>query len=221
MAAQTYLQLVNKVLVRLRESTVATVTETSYSTLIGALMNRVKSEIEDAWRWHALRDTYQITTTPGTATYVLTDSGPDAVIIDAYNTSQQRQMERGNVRDFNNKFFGVTTAVTGNPTQFLEGGLNVDFDLSIDIWPIPATGVTDVIKFNIYVPQAELSAGSDVPLVPQNVLVEGTVARAIMERGDDGGVAIQSQEALYRELLSSAIARDAGRDEFELIWSPL
>ncbi len=55
MASTTYLQIVNKVLVRLREDTVATVVENSYSTLIGALVNRVKTEMEDTWRWHALR----------------------------------------------------------------------------------------------------------------------------------------------------------------------
>lgn len=216
MASSTYLQIVNKVLVRLRENTVSTVSENKYSTLIGALVNRVKTELEDTWRWHALRDTYLVTCVPGTATYVLTGSGPDAIILDAYNTSTQQMMKRSTVRKMNDQFFGVATPTTGRPTEYLPAGMNVDFDLSVDIWPVPTHA--DALKFNLYLPQAELTNDSDVPRVPIVPLVEGTVARAIAERGDDGGVVIQSQEALFRELVASAVSRDAGKDETELDW---
>lgn len=219
MASTTYLQVVNKVLTRLRESTVATVTENAYSTLIGSIVNKVKTEIEDAWRWHALRDTYSVDCAIGTVSYVLTGSGPDAVIIDAWNASQERQMSPGTVSKFNERYFGTLTPQTGNPTEYVIGGLDANYDLSIDVWPKPSA--TDVLKFNLYKPQAELSAGADVPLVPIAVLVEGAVTRAMAERGDDGGVQTQQQEALYRDLLASAIARDAGRDESELIWVPV
>ena len=45
----TYLTLVNNVLKRLRERTVSTVEETSYSTLIAMLVNDAKQEVEQAW----------------------------------------------------------------------------------------------------------------------------------------------------------------------------
>jgi hypothetical protein len=44
----TYLELVNDVLVRLRETTVSSVSETSYSSLIGKFVNDAKRQIEDA-----------------------------------------------------------------------------------------------------------------------------------------------------------------------------
>lgn len=216
MASSTYLQIVNKVLVRLRESTVSTVSETTYSALIGALVNRVKTELEDTWRWHALRDTYLVTCVPGTATYVLTGSGPDAVILDAYNTTTRQQMKLATVASMNDRFFGVGTPSSGRPSEYISAGLNVDFDLSIDIWPVPTHA--DALKFNLYLPQAELTNDSDVPRVPVVPLVEGAVARAIAERGDDGGVVVQSQESLYRELVASAVARDSAKDESELNW---
>lgn len=219
MASTTYLQLVNKVLVRLREDTVATVTENSYSTLIGALVNRVKTEMEDTWRWHALRDTYEVTCVPGTASYTLTGSGPDAVILDAYNTTTHTEMTLATVRQMNERFFKVPTVITGRPTDYITAGLNSSFDLALDIWPVPTNA--DVLKFNLYLPQAELSDDTDVPRVPIVPLVEGAIARAIAERGDDGGILIQSQEALYRELLASAVARDAARDETEVMWVPM
>jgi len=221
MASVTYLQVVNKVLVRLRESSVATVTENAYSTLIGSIVNKVKTEIEDAWRWHALRDTYSVTCVADTVSYVLTGSGPDAVVIDAWNSSQQRQMSPGTVSKFNERYFGTITPETGSPTEYVLGGLDASYDLSIDVWPRPTAATLDTLKFNLYKPQAELSAGSDVPLVPIAVLVEGAVTRAMAERGDDGGVQTQQQEALFRDLLASAIARDSGRDESELMWVPI
>lgn len=219
MASTTYLQVVNKVLTRLRESTVATVTENSYSTLIGSLVNKVKTEIEDAWQWHSLRDTYDVTCVVGTSTYVLTDSGPDAVVVDAWNASMQSPMRPTSSYVMNQRFFGTTTPITGRPSEYVMGGLNASYDQSYDVWPVPTH--TDLLKFNLYKPQAELSSGSDVPLVPIAVLVEGAVTRAMAERGDDGGIATQQQEALYRDLLASAVARDSARDDSELVWVPV
>ncbi len=47
--ATTYLSMVNDVLTRLRESTVSSVTQNDYSSLIGSLVNDAKREVEDAW----------------------------------------------------------------------------------------------------------------------------------------------------------------------------
>ena len=44
----TYLNLINGVLRRLRETTVSTYTETTYSTMIGDLINDAKTTIEEA-----------------------------------------------------------------------------------------------------------------------------------------------------------------------------
>lgn len=54
--ARSYLQLVNDVLIRLREPQVASVGQTTYSALIGALVNDAKREVEDAWQWSCLLD---------------------------------------------------------------------------------------------------------------------------------------------------------------------
>jgi hypothetical protein len=65
----TYLELVNDVLVRLRESTVSTVSETSYSSLIGKFVNDAKRQIEDAYAWNVLGTTITLSTTSGTYQY--------------------------------------------------------------------------------------------------------------------------------------------------------
>src|SRR5207247_471331 len=104
--ALTWLQIINCILVRLREVTVAVNDSTDYSKLVGGLVNQVKTEIEKAYYWQAMRDTYSVSATVGTTNYALTSSGMNAVIIDGWNITQQQQLSRGTNTDFNAKFFG-------------------------------------------------------------------------------------------------------------------
>ena len=219
-SGRTFLQIINAVLPRLREATVAANDSTTYSTLIGSLVNQVKTEIELAYRWRELRDTYNVTTVNGTTSYAFAGSGPDATIMDAWDTKTAREMTLGSFHSFNDKFFGVTTVSTGDPTEYLPAGLDASYDLLVDIWPSPTT-TTNTLKFNLYVPQATLTSDSTVVLVPNHVLIEGTIARALMERGDDGGTAADRQEAKYQEMLASAISYSQGHDPHEFDWVPV
>ena len=72
---QTKLQIINAVLPRMREGTVATSSSTVYASLVSSVLNSVKTQIEQAWAWKNLRDTFTVTVTPGTTTYSLTSSG--------------------------------------------------------------------------------------------------------------------------------------------------
>ena len=49
----TYLETVNNVLRRLREPTVSSVNESSYSAMIGVFVNDAKRNVEDAYNWNA------------------------------------------------------------------------------------------------------------------------------------------------------------------------
>lgn len=215
----TYLQIINRVLPRLREKTVASNGATTYSAMIGTMVNQIKNEIEVAWMWRDLRDTYSITAVPGTTLYTFTDAGQQAKILDMWNITEASEMMRGTFRDFNRKFFGVTTVDTGPPTKYLPAGLNASNDLQVDIWPSP--DATNTLKANLYIPQAELTADATVVLVPNHVLIEGVIAMALAERGDDSGTAAQSQEGRYRDMLASAIAFEVGHDDSEMAWNPV
>jgi hypothetical protein len=218
----TFLQIVNRVLERLREDSVATYNETTYSTFIAGLVNQVKTEIEEAWQWHALRETFSISTTNNTSSYSLTGAGMSAAILDAWNITTGQELCKGTVAGFNRKFFGVgsgNSVQTGSPTEYLKSGLDANYDITVDVYPIPVTGKLDTLKFNVYVPQADLAAGSTVPLVPQNVLVEETIARAMNERGDDMAPKANPGETfIMQDLLDSAISIDQGTDQSEQDW---
>jgi hypothetical protein len=60
----TYIQLVNEVLVRLREREVTSVNDTAYSKLIGRFVNDAKRQAEDAYNWNALSTTLTAETVP-------------------------------------------------------------------------------------------------------------------------------------------------------------
>jgi hypothetical protein len=218
-AGLTWLQLINRVLVRLRESTVANNNTTEYSTHVGQVINQVKSEIEEAYYWNALRETFTVNCVAATTNYALADSGPRAIVLSAWNTATYGEMVKSTNRDFDAKFFGVATVQTGNPTQYLQAGTNASNDITVDIWPSP-TG-TDALKFNAYVPQADLAADGDVALIPQNVLIEETVARMQAEKGDEGAQPLPPGQSFYRtDLLASAVSREAALDDNEMQWEP-
>jgi hypothetical protein len=217
----TYLQIVNAVLARLRRASVATVTETTYSTMIGVMVNTIKSEIEDAAYWYALRNTYEITTVAGTMNYTFTDAGRGAVILSGYNYTTGQKMRSSTNREMDARFFGIGSGSvqTGSPTDYLLNGYDANYDAKIDVWPVPAAEET--LKFNLYVPQDDLSDGSDVPRIPINVLIEGAFARAIGERGSDNGQTAELQDKIYQNLLASAVARELATDDTEMDWEPV
>ena len=67
-SAVTVKDMVNKILTRMRESTVGTINSTDQSSAVLRLVNDAKREVEDAYNWTALQDTITVTTTAGTHT---------------------------------------------------------------------------------------------------------------------------------------------------------
>ena len=215
---QTKLQIINQVLPRLREATVATSSSTVYAALVASVLNTVRTQIEQAWKWKNLRDTYTVTVTPGTTSYSLTSSGQFAQILDIWNETTNAEVMPGSFHTFNARFFANDTVATGDVTEYNPVGLDSNYDIQIDIWPNVLA--TNTLKVNLYLPQQDPTSDSTVILVPNQVLIEGMVAYLIAERGDDNGTALQMQQQLYQDMLAGAIAAEAGQDPTEVDWYP-
>ena len=71
----TYLALINKVLIRLRELVATTPTDNDYVTLIGYLVNDAKKTVEEAWDWTDLKTTFTVSAVIADNTYTLTGFG--------------------------------------------------------------------------------------------------------------------------------------------------
>lgn len=204
----TYLELVNDVLIRLREPTVATVTATPYSTLIGKFVNDAKRQIEDAFAWNVLGTTITVTTSNGTYSYALTGSGQKFQVLDVLNTTSNIQMKN---LDFvtMNRFQNFSTPVNGIPAYYAFDGVNGSYDTKVTLYPRPDGVYT--IPFSLTVPQATLSLDQTVVLVPDVLVVQNAYSRALVERGEDGGLTSSEAFLLYKSMLSDYIALEGTR----------
>jgi hypothetical protein len=212
----TYLELTNKVLRRLRENEVSSVQETPYSRLIGDLINVVKREVEDAWDWSALRTTLTATTSNGLFNYVLTGSTSRIRVLEAINDTSNWFLQQKSTRWFDQQFLLVNIQ-TGSPIYYNFNGINSNGDSQIDFFPVP-DGVYE-LRINCVIPQKPLSADSDIILIPAEVVIEGAIARAISERGDDGGSIEQEQR--YRYIAADYIAIESQLRLDEVTWGPV
>jgi hypothetical protein len=204
----TYLELVNDVLIRLREPTVATFTATPYSTLIGKFVNDAKRQIEDAFSWNILGTTITITTSAGTYSYALTGSGQKFQVIDVLNTTSNIAMKNIDFASMNRKQ-NFSTPVSGIPSEYAFDGVNGNYDTKVTIYPRP-DGVYS-IPFSLSVPQATLTLDQTVVLVPDVLVVQNAYARALVERGEDGGLSSSEAFLLYKSMLSDYIALEGTR----------
>jgi hypothetical protein len=87
----------------------------------------------------------------------------------------------------------------------------------VDIYPIPNAVYS--LRFNVVDPQAELSNESDVLLIPSKPVQMLAYAKAIEERGEDGGAASSSAYATAQRVLNDAIAFDSAKHPDEVIWN--
>jgi hypothetical protein len=204
----TYLELVNDVLVRLREPTVTTVALNSYSTLIGKFVNDAKRQIEDAFAWNVLGTTITVTTAASTASYALTGVGQKFQVMDVINTTSNVGLTNISFVDMNRKL-NFTPLVNSIPTEFAFDGVNASYDTKVNLYPIPDGVYT--IKFALTVPQATLASDSTVVLVADTLVAQNAYARALVERGEDGGLSSSEAYQLYKSMLSDYIALEGTR----------
>ena len=204
----TYLELINDVLVRLRETTVTTVTETSYSTLIGKFVNDAKRQVEDAYAWNVLGTTITLSTVSGTYSYALTGAGQKFQVIDVINVTSNIGMKNIDFASMNRKQ-NFSTPVSGIPYEFCFDGVDGNYDTKVTLYPRP-DGVYS-IPFSLAVPQATLTNGATVIAVPDVLVVQNAYARALVERGEDGGLSSSEAYQLYKAMLSDYIALEGTR----------
>ena len=208
MALPTYLELVNDVLVRLREPEVSTVQENVLSKLIGKLVNDAKRQVEDAYNWNSLTSTISLVTSPNVFNYGLVGVGTRFKVIDVFNYTQNSQMRNVPTSLMTQRFL-IPSTETGFPAEYNFNGVNSNGDTQVDVFPIP--GSVQTLLFNFYIPQEKLTSDSDSMLVPSEPVILGAFARALVERGEDGGLNSSEAYGLYKASLADAIAIESSR----------
>ena len=218
----TFRELINQVLIRLREDTISSdwsgdindsSTVSAYEKVIGALVNDAKRSIEGYHDWLNLREAVDISTVNGTKNYNLS-SGQEIKIVDVVNNDTGMHLNQVSKVYINTVKYPSDD--TGEPLYYGFNGSDTSNNLKIDLSPVPTEAHT--ISFDILKYQAELAEADTVLSVPEKPVVLGAWAMAIAERGEDGGTqsSLMANEAI--EALKQAIILDSGNTRYETDW---
>jgi hypothetical protein len=214
----TYTNLINSVLLRLRETQVAAPGASTYALLIGEFVNQAKEEVENAWKWGALRSTVDVTTVQGTTSYALTGAGTRYKLQDDMfsvfdATNEGYLMRRSDA--WVKKNIRVNTNQSKSQYFYLDG-VDSNGDGQITIYP-PPEGVT-TINVDLIIPQAVFTLGTEILSVPSEPVKLKALVLALAERGEDQGNTHGEAGPNYTNSLNDAIAIDAAKYPDEVNW---
>jgi hypothetical protein len=204
----TYLELINDVMIRLRETTVASNGQTPYSLLIGKFVNDAKRQVEDSYGWNVLGQTVTITTVAGTYIYSMTGAGQKFQVVDAINVTSNVGLKNISFVQMN-RYQNLVPAISGIPEYYSFDGVDGNGDTKVVLYARPDGVYT--IPFSLTVPQAALSSDGTSVLVPDVLVAQNAYARALVERGEDGGLASSEAYQLYRSMLADYISLESTR----------
>lgn len=220
----TYRQIINAVLRRLREDSVGSDWSgalidasgpTDYQVLIGDFVNEVKREVEDAWDWTSLRRIETVATVADTRSYNLPSTSQRTRTLSVQEQSQGTKLQ-GVPDSWIRSTQYPSPDSSGVPSYFSINGTSSGL-LTAQVYPKP-DGVYN-IDFYLLDPQDDLTNATDVLTCPSFPVIMGVWARAIAERGEDGGTLSDMAQMQYQQALSDAIQQDVGRHSDEVIWN--
>ncbi len=151
----------------------------------------------------------------GTSNYTVAGSGRRQKDVSVNDTTNQARLTNVPIKFIEDQE-QLTTVQSGDPCYYAWDGFD-GTDSKVTFWPTPDGAYS--IKFNMVVPQVPLSADADTLSVPDEPVILGAYARALVERGEDGGLTSGEAYGLYKSSLADAIALEAARfienDSFE------
>jgi hypothetical protein len=217
-----FLDLVNAVLVRLREDTVDTNTFQSdpFYRMIGAQVNDAKHAIEDSWQWSQLRGQDEITVLDGDNEVVLPDSSDKNYVIHSILSVENANFlspvtvpwmkER-----YRNELADPVQPNTPGYYSFLTDEPGTQ---NKRILLFPPTNAQITLNVDRVKHQADLVAWDDVLLVPSLPVYSLATALASRERGEVGGTPTSALFSQASSHMSDAIAYDSARFPEEMDW---
>jgi hypothetical protein len=214
----TLLEAVNKVLVGLREASVANLTAT-YSIHLVQLINDAKQDLEDMGPWRALRSTISKNTVAGTSTIDLTTETNDrsyplvqknTPLIYIVTANEETMLELVSVEEIQYHQLMSPDHPDNKPCYVAfskaAGGLTAHF------WPTP--DAVYAIRFVMVIPQAELttSDGATSFTIPAEPIWREALVRAMEERGEELSGPVDRAVARAEQAKWNAIMMDFGAE---------
>lgn len=201
----TFLQVVNRVLTKLRQDTINTFSGAGdYVRLVAALVNEAVEEVDASWDWSYMRTIYSFVTQPGEDTYALQGSGHELTIESVYNETIAA-----------NIYGPLSNDVKDQNILYQEGYywdiVGRDVNGNVQIRLLNNEFSNETIKVYGRMKQRYLDISVD-----ENTYIKGPIrpiaalayAKAIAERGEDGGQGYNFAMGEYQKALSDTISRD-------------
>ena len=213
----TYLDLVNGVLVRLREDTVLTVdgNDDVVVQIVKDFVNDAKNQIENMHPWTALSQEWSLDTTDGNAKPVLTNSHSSCIIEYIYKDGGDRLEQRP--KEWIRRKNRLVTD-TNEPQYWCIDGIDrATGDLRLEVHPSP----DGAYSYTVYgsQPEPRLVNDTDVCYIPGLAVIYLATALAARERGEVGGQSAGELLGLAKQFISDAIAQDSTNSDLENIWT--
>lgn len=211
-----YLNAINRVLRRLREDEVASVTSTSYAKLVGDYVNDAVRLVEDSWDWSVLRKEIAVDTVADQREYNLSGVSQMFKTLSVANQTQKCYVNQGTETGLQHDKF-INTAIASVPANYVYTGYveNVG-GMGVALYPVPNKVYN--LKFNVVDRSEELTEATDNIVVPYLPVIQFATAMAAEERGETGGASAQALYGMAKSSLSDAISMDAARFPTETIW---
>ena len=205
--AVTVLEMVNKILTRMREVNVGTINETDQSSAVLRLINDAKREVEDSFDWVSLQQTITVATVAGTTTYAI-DGGSvytnqRSRVLDVFNDTT-------NVRlvavpyDYARRQSQTTNDEQAEPVQYAVAGISDTQSLNIRFYQTPDAVYSMLIE--TIIPQEDLNADNQYTKVSWYPVYLRALALAVRERGEDEGEQYSEIQQAYQIALGDAMA---------------
>lgn len=212
----TFLQLINKVLIRLRQDQIASLSDNG-ATLVGHFVNHAKEEIEDMGPWKALRATKTVTTSAGTSEYLLSTTNERSYVFRDPKCGEQFFETTSGAKtrltiidweEMRSLFALDATTASGRP-QYAAVNRGAS-GLTVKLYPTPSSVRTYSVI--CVVPQDELASVSTSLTIPSRPVWMYAAALYAAERGEEmsgepGGLMRQAADAV-----NAAILTDYGAD---------
>ena len=211
----TYIDVVNNVMRRMRETPVANITQTTYSTMVGDFVNDAKELVETAWDWSALRQTLIVPTANDVVSYSLVGSQDNLKMLDIINDTSNLFLQYRPQMWFRNAYY-VSPPPSGAPTLYTFNGVDANGDTQIDVYPKP-DGVYS-LRVSAVIRKGLLVNNQDRLYVPSAPVIHLANALLSRERGETGGTSTAEYFSIANQYLSDAIALDAAKHPEETVW---
>jgi hypothetical protein len=148
-------------------------------------------------------------------------AGTSFTVLDVINQTTGTVLSQVTNDWLNKQVFPADQITNGEPMYYAfngvsQAGVNREPDFNIDFYPVP--DAINIISVNVVGASEDLKQPTDQLVIPYQAVVLGAWARAIAERGEDGGTVSSVVAAEARDALNTAVQLDAGNMEYERDW---